>query len=70
MRPAGATLTSLVRELLESEIRRRRMARAALDYSSFLHAHPGEAQELDSWASARLDRDAAPRPRPGRARKR
>lgn|GEM_PF-3584754 len=70
LKPAGGTLTSIVRELLESEIRRRRMARAALDYSAFLAAHPAEAQELDSWASAPLERDTAPRPRPRRTRKR
>jgi predicted CopG family antitoxin len=69
LKPAGETLASVVRELLESEIRRRRMARAALDYSVFLAAHPAETEELGNWAAAPLERDSPPRPGPKRARK-
>lgn len=63
MQPAGTTLTALVRELLESEIRRQRMERAAAEYATFLAAHPGESEDMAAWASASLDRDAAPRAR-------
>ena len=61
IQPAGTTLTALVRELLESEIRRRRMAQAAREYATFLAAHPEESEEMDAWASAPLERPAAPR---------
>jgi hypothetical protein len=61
IKPAGGTLTALVRDLLESEIRRRKMARAAAKYVAFLGKHPGESEELDAWASAPLERDAPAR---------
>ena len=63
MKPEGGTLTSLVRDLLGSEIRRRKMAAAAAQYAVFLTENPEEAEDLDAWASAPLDRDALPRPR-------
>jgi hypothetical protein len=66
IKPAGATLTSLVRELLESEIRRRRMVGAAAKYATFLQEHPDEAASLETWASAPLDRDPGTRSRPRR----
>lgn len=63
IQPRGTTLTALVRELLASEIRRQRMARAAAEYATFLATHPGESDEMDAWAAAPLDRNAAPRVR-------
>lgn len=63
MLPSNTTLTALVRELLESEIRRRRMARSASEYVSFLEKHPDEAEELEGWATAPLDASPARRVR-------
>lgn len=63
IKPANQTLTALVRDLLEAELRRQRMARAAADYAAFLSEHPDEAQEVDAWASTSLERDVAPRRR-------
>jgi hypothetical protein len=61
IKPANQTLTALVRELLEAEIRRRRMIRAATEYTAFLEQNPDEASELELWASSPLERDAAGR---------
>ena len=61
MQLPGTTLTALVRELLEAEIRRQR--RAATEYATFLAAHPEESEEMDAWASAPLDRATPPRVR-------
>ncbi len=61
IKPKGGTLTALVRELLGAEIRRRRMVQAAAEYTVFLAKHPEEADAMESWASAPLERDAAPR---------
>lgn len=58
MKPANQTLTALVRELLEAEIRRRRMVRAATEYTAFLEQNPDESSELELWANAPLERDA------------
>jgi hypothetical protein len=52
-------LTALVRELLKAQIHRSRMARAAEEYAGFLRENPGEAMELDAWASTPLDHDPA-----------
>jgi len=59
MKPARQTLTALVRELLEAEIRNRNMAHAAAQYVAFLQQHGQEQAELDAWAAAPLERDAA-----------
>jgi hypothetical protein len=69
MKPERGTLTSLVRDLLGSEIRRRKMAQAAAQYAVFLTEHPREAEDLNDWASAPLERDALPRHKPRHSRK-
>lgn len=58
MKPANQTLTALVRELLEAELRRRRMVRAATEYAAFLAQNRDESSELELWANAPLERDA------------
>ena len=63
MQLPGTTLTALVRELLEAEIWRQRMARAATEYATFLAAHPEESEEMDAWASAPIERATPPRVR-------
>jgi hypothetical protein len=60
IKPPNQTLSGLVRELLECEIRRRRMARASTEYMRFLEQSPDEADELEAWAEAPLERDTAP----------
>jgi hypothetical protein len=50
-------LTALVRELLKAQIHRAKMARAAEEYTSFLRENTEEYVELESWASAPLDRE-------------
>jgi hypothetical protein len=71
MKPADETLTGLVRELLASELRRRRMMRAAADYSAFLDSHPDEAKAMETWAAAPLEREVRPaESRRSRARRR
>ena len=47
----GQTLTSLVCELLNAQIHRQKMARAAEEYTVFLRQNPEESLELDVWAS-------------------
>ena len=51
------SLSALIRELLQSELWRRKMARAAQDYMSFLEENPAESLEMDGWSSALLDSD-------------
>jgi hypothetical protein len=63
MKLAGETLTALVRDLLGTEIRRRRMIQAAAAYTSFLVNHPAEVEALEGWAAAPLDREPARRTR-------
>ena len=68
LKPSDQSLSSLIRDLLHSEIRRRKMARAAHDYMVFLEQNPSECAELDAWSSAPLERDAeSSRRRKGRS---
>ena len=57
------TLTALVRELLTSEIRRRRALEASQKYVAFMSQHPEEERELDAWSTAPLERDVTARAR-------
>jgi len=63
LRRPDQNLTALVRELLNAQIHRSKMAQAAEEYTAFLRENPGESTELDVWASAPLDRDPSVRPR-------
>jgi hypothetical protein len=54
-------MTALVRELLKAQIHRAKMARAAEEYTAFLSENTGESLELDTWASAPLDREPSVR---------
>jgi len=62
---ANQSLSSLIRELLQSELRRRKMARAAQDYMSFMKENTAESMEMDAWSMALLDSDV----KPGKKRK-
>ncbi len=59
------SLSSLIRELLQSELRRRRMARAGQDYVSLMKSNSAESMDMDAWSSAPLDSD----PKPAKKRK-
>ena len=54
-------LTSLIREMLKAQIHRRRMARAAEEYTAFLSENSGEALELEVWATVPLEKTASVR---------
>jgi hypothetical protein len=62
MRP-DQNLTALVRELLKAQIHRAKMMHAADEYTSFLRDDPAASAELNTWASAPLEREASVRPR-------
>ncbi len=52
--PRGESISSFVREVLESEIRRRKMIQAAESYAEFLKSNPEETQWLEDWESSDL----------------
>ena len=53
-KPPHQTLAAYVRQTLQADLRRRRMATAAQEYSAFLAANPAERDEMDEWAQAPL----------------
>jgi predicted CopG family antitoxin len=59
------SLSALIRELLQSELRRRKMLRAARDYAAFMKDNPAESFEMDAWAAVPLDSGV----KPGKKRK-
>jgi hypothetical protein len=61
VKPRGQTLTGFVRSVLDAEVRRQRLRGAAEAYARLLRIHPDEAEAVDIWATAPLQR--APRPR-------
>ena len=52
--PKEGSLTTFVREVLEKEIRRRKMIQAAEQYTEFLKANPEEEDFLKNWEEADL----------------
>ncbi len=61
IKPREQTLAAYVREALERDVRRHRLALAAREYSAFLTANPDEQVEMEAWADAPLTK--APRRR-------
>jgi hypothetical protein len=53
-KPKDQSLTSYVRAVLESELRRQKVAEAAAAYTVFLKEHPEEAAALEAWDRADL----------------
>lgn len=53
-KPPHMTLAAYVREALEGDVRRRRLASAARDYQAFLAANPDERAEMEQWAEGPL----------------
>lgn len=62
--PPTESLTAFVRDVLQEDLKRRRMAEAAVAYQAFLTAHPDEQAWLTRWEKADLSRP--PRKRRGR----
>ena len=58
---ADQSLSALIRELLEAELRRRKMSLAAQEYASFVRENPSESLEMEAWSSAPLHQDVDPR---------
>ena len=61
VKPRDETLTGFVRIVLDAEVRRQHLRAAAEAYADHLRDHPEEAELMDAWASAPLDRKAKPR---------
>ena len=57
--PPDQSLSAFVREILERDIQRRKMVKAAQEYASWLENHPDEREWLDEWDDAHLERPPA-----------
>ncbi len=57
LKGSSKSVTSFVKETLESEVRRHKMRRAAETYGEFLKEHPEESKLLDEWENAPLSND-------------
>lgn len=53
--PAQQSLSAFVREVLEQEIKKRKMVQSAEEYSHFLESHPEEKNWLQAWEKASLE---------------
>lgn len=53
-KPPSKSVSAYVRDVLESDIRRRRVAEAAAEYKVFVASHPDEQASLDDWDKADL----------------
>ena len=58
--PKKKSLTAFVREVLESEVQRRRMSEAGEAYLRFLEANPEEKKWLEEWETS--DLGSSPKP--------
>ncbi len=56
VRPSQKSLSAFVKEILEQDIRRRKMREAARKYQEFLTANPEEKSWLEEWESVDLTR--------------
>ncbi len=54
VKPKEQSISAFVREVLERDIRRRKMKEAAHEYQKFLAGQPEEEAEMEAWESARL----------------
>ena len=53
-KPPSMSLSAYVREVLVKDLRRRKLARAAVSYEEFLAANPDEASWLKEWDQSDL----------------
>lgn len=65
--PKSTSLTAFVKDLLEKEIKRAKMLKAADDYMLFLQNHPKEKDELGEWENS--DLQSSPQPRISKRKK-
>lgn len=59
--PPDETLSGFVRAILDAEVRRQQQVASAEKYVAFLRTHPEEAEAMNEWAAAPLDRSPKPR---------
>lgn len=64
-KPPSKSVTAYVREVLESDIRRKRVAEAAVEYRAFVKNHPDEESWISDWGNA--DLATPPRTKKGRS---
>lgn len=64
-KPASKSISAYVRDVLEGDLRRRKVAEAAVEYRAFTEAHPGEDAWMAEWD--RADLAAAPRKKQGKS---
>lgn len=55
-KPPSQSLSAYVRSVLEKEVRQRKMAEAAEQYTEFLRGHADERAWLEDWDNADLAR--------------
>ena len=60
--PKAKTLTSFIREILERDMRQRKLALAAKQYAEMLEADPEERKWLEEWEVAELAKPPVARP--------
>ncbi len=53
-KPESVSLSAYVREVLSRDLRRRKLARAAVSYEEFIAANPEEKAWLREWDGAEL----------------
>jgi predicted CopG family antitoxin len=54
VKPESMSVSAFVREVLERDIRQRRMASAASEYRNFIESNPEEKRWLREWEKADL----------------
>ena len=53
-KPASQSISSYVREVLENDLKRHKVAEAAVQYEAFVAAHPEEREWMSDWDKADL----------------
>ena len=53
--PRDKSVSAFVREIIEKEIRRRKMIDSAEQYTAFLQTHTGERSEMEDWEKSDLE---------------
>lgn len=61
-KPKDVSLSAFIREILESKVRKQKMAVAAQKYTEFLRENPDEEEWLKEWEESPLDK--APKTNP------
>lgn len=56
-KPKDVSLSAFIREILESQVRKQKMAAAAQKYTEFLRENPDEDEWLKEWEEAPLEQE-------------